>query len=54
MAKLQMLSFQGDYILDRRIREESNYCDVEHLYVATYGIYQIILMELWSKLPSLK
>lgn len=47
MAKLHMLSFQDDYILERRIREESNYCDVAHLYVATYGICQVILMELW-------
>ncbi|MFR4279898.1 MAG: hypothetical protein ACLURT_13870 [Bacteroides uniformis] len=47
MAKLQMLSFQDDYVLERRIREESNYCDVSHLYVATYGICQVILTELW-------
>lgn len=47
MAKLHMLSFEGDYILERCIREESNYCDVAHLYVATYGICQVILMELW-------
>lgn len=46
MAKLHMLSFQDDYILERRIREESNYCDVSHLYVATYGICQVILQEL--------
>lgn len=47
MAKLHMLSFEDDYILERRIKEESNYCDVKHLYVATYGICQVILMELW-------
>lgn len=47
MAKLHILSFQDDYILERRIREESNYCDVSHLYVATYGICQVILTELW-------
>ncbi|MFR4305809.1 MAG: hypothetical protein ACLT4H_19300 [Bacteroides thetaiotaomicron] len=47
MAKLQMLSFEDDHILERRIREESNYCDVSHLYVATYGICQVILTELW-------
>ncbi|WP_417189111.1 hypothetical protein [Bacteroides sp.] len=47
MAKLQMLSFIDDDILERRIREESNYCDVAHLYVATYGICQVILLELW-------
>lgn len=46
MAKLQMLSFEDDFILDRRIRDESNYCDVTHLYVATYGICQVILQEL--------
>lgn len=46
MAKLQMLSFEDDFILDRRIREESNYCDVTHLYVATYGICQVILHEM--------
>lgn len=46
MAKLQMLSFEDDDIVARRIKEESNYCDVAHLYVATYGICQVILMEL--------
>ncbi len=46
MAKLQMLSFEDDDIIDRRIREASNYCDVAHLYVATYGICQVILQEL--------
>lgn len=43
-----MLSFEDDYILERRIREESNYCDVAHLYATTFGICQVILMELWS------
>lgn len=46
MAKLQMLSFEDDDIIARRIREESNYCDVAHLYVTTYGICQVILQEL--------
>lgn len=46
MAKLQMLSFEDDDIVARRIKEESNYCDVAHLYVATYGICQVILHEL--------
>ena len=46
MAKLQILSFEDDDIIDRRIREKSNYCDVAHLYVATYGICQVILQEL--------
>ena len=46
MAKLQMLSFEDDDIVDRRIREESNYCDVAHLYVATYVLCQVILQEL--------
>lgn len=48
MAKLQMLSLEDDDILDRRIRVESNYSDVAHLYVATYGICQVILQELSS------
>ena len=34
MAKLQMLSFEDDDIIARRIKEESNYCDVAHLDVA--------------------
>jgi hypothetical protein len=46
MAKLQMLSFEDDDIIDRRIKEESNYCDVAHLYVATYGIHRILLRQL--------
>lgn len=46
MAKLQMLSFEDDDIVARRIKEKSNYCDVAHLYVATYGICQVILQEL--------
>lgn len=46
MAKLQMLSFEDDDIIARRIKEESNHCDVAHLYVATYGICQVVLQEL--------
>lgn len=46
MAKLQMLSFEDDDIIAQRIKKESNYCDVAHLYVATYGICQVILQEL--------
>lgn len=46
MAKLQMLSLEDDDIIAQRIKEESNYCDVAHLYVATYGICQVILQEL--------
>ena len=46
MAKLQMLSFEDDDIIARRIKEESNHCDVAHLYVATYGLCQVILQEL--------
>lgn len=46
MAKLQMLSFEDDDIVAQRIREESNYCDVAHLYVATYGICQVVLQVL--------
>lgn len=41
-----MLSFEDDDIIAQRIKEESNYCDVAHLYVATYGICQVILQEL--------
>ena len=44
--KLQMLSFQDDGILARRIKEESNYCDPAHLYSATFGISRIVLSEL--------
>ena len=46
MAKLQLLSFEDDDIITQRIKEESNHCDVAHLYVATYGICQVILTEL--------
>ncbi len=46
MAKLQMLSFEDDDIIAQRIKKASNYCDVAHLYVATYGICQVILQEL--------
>lgn len=46
MAKLQMLSFEDDDIIARRIKEQSNYCDVAHLYVTTFGICQLILQEL--------
>lgn len=46
MAKLQMLSFEDDDTIARHIKEKSNYCDVAHLYVATYGICQVILQEL--------
>lgn len=44
--KLQMLSFEGDKILDRKIKEASNYCDNSHLYTATFGIAQLVLSEL--------
>lgn len=46
MAKLQMLFFEDDDIVAQRIKESSNYCDVAHLYVATYGICQVVLREL--------
>mgnify|MGYP000779150866 FL=1 len=46
MAKLQMLSFEDDDVIEQRIKEESNYRDVAHLYVSTYGICQVILQEL--------
>lgn len=42
---LQILSFDGDKISDRRIKEESNYCDNSHIYAATFGIAQLILSE---------
>ena len=41
-----MLSFEDDDIVARRIKEQSNYCDVAHLYVATFGICQVIMHEL--------
>lgn len=41
-----MLSFEDDDIVAQRIKEGSNYCDVAHLYVATYGVCQVILQEL--------
>ena len=44
--KLQMLSFRGDNILDRRIKEASNYCDNSHIYAATFGVCRIVLAEL--------
>lgn len=44
--KLQMLSFRGDDILDRKIKEQSNYCDTSHIYAATFGISRLILEEL--------
>ncbi|MDE7399322.1 MAG: hypothetical protein K2N06_07310 [Oscillospiraceae bacterium] len=42
-----MLSFEGDKILDRQIKEASNYCDNSHLYTATFGIAQLVLWELF-------
>lgn len=44
--KLQMLSFSGDAIWDRRIKETSNYCDNSHIYTATFGVSRIVLAEL--------
>ncbi len=44
--KLQLLSFRGDWILEQRMKEETNYCDVSHIYVLTFGICRIILDEL--------
>ena len=41
-----MLSFEDDHVLAQSIKRQSNYCDVAHLYVATYGICQVILTEL--------
>lgn len=45
--KLQLLSFRGDWILEQRMKEETNYCDVSHIYVLTFGICRIILDELF-------
>ena len=43
---LRMLSFQGDGIPARRIKEESNYCAPAHLYSAPFGISRVVLWEL--------
>lgn len=44
--KLQMLSFEGDKILERKLKEASNYRDNAHIYTATFGIVRLILSEL--------
>ena len=43
--KLQTLCFEGDYTLEKREKEKSNYCYV-NLYAVTFGIAQYILTEL--------
>ena len=43
--KLQTLCFEGDYDLEKREKEKSNYCYV-NLYAVTFGIAQFILTEL--------
>ena len=43
--KLQTLCFEGDYTLEKREKEKSNYCYV-NLYAVTFGIAQLILTEL--------
>jgi len=43
--KLQTLCFEGDYALEKREKEKSNYCYV-NLYAVTFGIAQYILTEL--------
>lgn len=43
--KLQTLCFEGDYTLEKREKEKSNYCHV-NLYAVTFGIAQFILTEL--------
>ncbi len=43
--KLQTLCFEGDYTLEKREKEKSNYCYV-NLYATTFGIAQYILTEL--------
>lgn len=44
---LQQLSFRGDAVWDRRIKEESNFCDTSHIYSATFATAQLVLSELW-------
>lgn len=43
--KLQTLCFEGDYALEKREKEKSNYCYV-NLYAVTFGIAQFIMTEL--------
>lgn len=43
--KLHTLCFEGDYALEKREKEKSNYCYV-NLYATTFGIAQYILTEL--------
>ncbi len=43
--KLQTLCFEGDYTLEKREKEKSNYCYM-NLYAVTFGIVQFILTEL--------
>ena len=43
--KLRMLSLEGDYALEKREKEKSNYCYI-HLHAVTFGIAQYILTEL--------
>lgn len=43
--KLQTLCFEGDYTLEKREKEKSNYCYM-NLYAVTFGIAQFILTEL--------
>lgn len=43
--KLHTLCFEGDYALEKREKEKSNYCYV-NLYAVTFGIAQFILTEL--------
>ena len=43
--KLHTLCFEGDYALEKKEKEKSNYCYV-NLYVVTFGIAQFILTEL--------
>lgn len=40
-----MLSLEGDYALEKREKEKSNYCYI-HLHAVTFGIAQYILTEL--------
>lgn len=44
--KLSMLSFEGDKVYDKKLKEETNYCDASHGYTTTFGITQLVLSEL--------
>lgn len=43
---LSILSFEGDSIYDKRIKEASHYADNSHIYTITYSVTQLILSAL--------